>query len=159
MEDKAPVDQAPAALSAVEAAVAPGLSFMGPHAGAPHAALGKGDLVAFRVLPLTEGASSPNDWLAAFVSDSLLVPHSLIFCHHRCEAAFARGGVLPRGAFVAQGLVVLGRQGLTGHGAQAAGTVEAGVVPAAVLTVPFLGVLTDQLAASHSGVGESVGDL
>lgn len=127
-----------------------------------HAMLGKFGLVAscaVEVLPFREEASSPDDLLAVaageavFVPDDPLVLHVLISCHDRLEAALALEGVLPRGALVAQDLVVLGHKGLTGQRVKALGTAKAGFVPVAVLVVHLLGVRTDGLAAFHTGVG------
>lgn len=104
--------------------------------------LGKSGLMAshaVEVLPFPEEASRANDLLAVaagealFVPDGPLVLHILISCPNWLEAALAFGGGLPRGALVAQDLVVLAPKSFVGPGAQALGTVEAGVAPAAVL--------------------------
>ena len=60
-------------------------------------------------------------------------------CYNGLEAALALGVVLPSGALVAQDLVVLGHEGLTGQGLEALRAAEAGVVPVAVLVVHLLG--------------------
>ena len=60
-------------------------------------------------------------------------------CYNGLEAALALGVVLPSGALVAQDLVVLGHEGLTGQGLEALRAAEAGVVPVVVLVVHLLG--------------------
>lgn len=127
-----------------------------------HAVLGKLGLMAshaVEVLPFREEASCPNDLLAVAAGEAVLVPdsalvlHVLISCYDGLEAALALGVVLPSGALVAQDLVVLGHEGLTGQGLEALGAAEAGVVPVAVLVVHLLGVGANGLAALHTRVG------
>lgn len=112
------------------------------------------ELIVFR-----EETLGPDSLLAVAAGEAVLMPdgalvlHILVSCHNILLAPFAFGGGLLSGTGVAQDLVVPGHKGLTGQALKALVTMEAGIVPVAVLIMYLLGICTYELMALLTGIG------